>query len=63
MIVDAVLRQVETDQLLWEGTASWDAEYPAADDKAIQEDLEQRAIDEITLRLAEELLYKLLDDF
>ena len=63
MIVDARLRQVETDQLLWEGTASWNAEYLAADDKAIQEDLEQQAIDEIVLRLAEELLYKMLDDF
>lgn len=63
MIVAAELRQVETDQLLWKGTANWDAEYNAADDKAIQEDLEQQAIDEITLRLAEELFYQLLDDF
>ena len=63
MIIDAVLRQTKTEQLLWEGTVSWNEEYSAADDKIDQEDFEQQAIDEITLRLAEEILYKLLDDF
>ena len=63
MIVDVVLNQVETEEPLWEGTVSWSAEYNAAPDKGTQEDLEQQAIDEITLRLAEEILYKLLDDF
>ncbi|MFK5925283.1 MAG: LptE family protein [Desulfuromusa sp.] len=63
MIVAVVLRQSETEQLLWEGTASWSEEYSAANDKNDQEDLEQQAIDVITLRLAEEVLYKLLDDF
>ena len=63
MIVNAQLRQVETEQLLWEGTVSWSAEYSAVDDKSEQEGFEAQALDEITLRLAEELLYKLLDDF
>ena len=63
MIVDVVLRQIETEQLLWEGTISWSAEYRADNDKSVQEDLEQQATDEITLRLAEEILYQLLDDF
>ena len=63
MIVDAVLRQIETEQLLWEGTVNWSAEYRADKDKSVQEDLEQQAIDEITLRLAEEIFYQLLDDF
>ena len=63
MSVDVVLRQIETDQLLWEGTISWSAEYRADNDKSVQEDLEQQATDEITLRLAEEILYQLLDDF
>ena len=63
MVVAAVLRQIEIEQLLWEGTVSWSAEYRADKDKSVQEDLERQAIDEITLRLAEELLYQLLDDF
>ncbi len=63
MVVDVVLRQVETDQSLWQRTISWSEEYRAADDKNDQEDFEQQAIDEIILRLAEETLYQLLDDF
>jgi len=63
MVVDAVLQQVETERSLWQGTISWSAEYSASDDKNLQEDLERQAIDEITLRLAEEILYQLLDDF
>ncbi len=63
MVVNAKLRQVEDDRLLWQGQVSWDDEYPAADDKSLQEDFEQQAIEEISLRLAEELFYRLLDDF
>jgi len=63
MIVDVALHQAETEQLLWQGTVSWSAEYSAGTDKNAQEGFEQQALDEITLRLAEELLYKLLDDF
>ena len=63
MIVDAVLQQVGSEELLWEGTVTWSSEYNASKDKSAQEDLEQQAIEEITLRLAEELLYQLLDDF
>ncbi len=63
MLVDARLLQVTDGRLLWQGNVSWDDEYAAADDKALQEDLEQDAIDEISLRIAEELLYRLVDDF
>lgn len=63
MIIDVALRQAETEQLLWQGTISWSSEYTAADDKNVQEGFEQQAQDEITLRVAEELLYRLLDDF
>ena len=63
MVVNAKLRQVEDGRLLWQGQVSWDDEYPAADDKSLQEDFEQQAIEEISLRLAEELFYRLLDDF
>jgi len=63
MVVDVVLQQADTERSLWQGNVSWSDEYSASDDKNLQEDLEQQAIDEITLRLAEEILYQLLDDF
>jgi len=61
--VEAKLRQVKDGRLLWNGVLSWDESYIAADDKGRQSDLEDQAIDEIVLRLSEELLYRLLDDF
>ncbi len=63
LVVDAKLSQVADGRLLWQGTVVWDDEYPAADDKNVQEDLEREAIEEISLRIAEELLSRLLDDF
>lgn len=63
MVVEVELRRVVDGRLLWKGTISWDDEYRAAADKAVQEDLEQAAIKEISLRIAEELLSRLLDDF
>jgi outer membrane lipopolysaccharide assembly protein LptE/RlpB len=63
MVVAAKLRQVGDGRLLWQGTISWDGEYVAAADKALQEDLEQITIEEISRRLAEELYYRLLEDF
>lgn len=63
MQVDAKLLQVTDGRLLWQGVISWDDEYAADDDKAVQEDLEQNAIDEIVLRLAEEMFYNLVDNF
>lgn len=63
MVVEAKLRQQPDGRVLWQGQVTWSDEYRAADDKTIQEDFEQAAIDEISLRLAEELLYRLLDDF
>ena len=63
MEVTASLRQVSDGRLLWQRKITWEADYPAANDKMLQEDLEQQAIDEISRRLAEELYYHLLDDF
>ncbi|WP_303722609.1 LPS assembly lipoprotein LptE [Malonomonas rubra] len=63
MTIDAVLRQVSDGRLLWQGNVSWKEEYLADDDKAIQEDFEREAIDEISLRISEELLSRMLDDF
>jgi len=63
MEVTAKLRQVSDGRLLWQGNLNWEGDYVAADDKAVQEDLEQAAIEEITRRLAEELFYRMLDNF
>ena len=61
--VEVTLRQVADNKLLWQGTVVMDDEYLAADDKNVQEDLERDAVEEISLRIAEEVLSRLLDDF
>jgi len=63
MLIAVKLRQVSDGRLLWQGNLDWHADYLAADDKAVQEDLEQAAIAEITRRLAEELYSRLLENF
>ncbi len=63
MVVDVALQRTGSDEILWQKRISWSSEYSAAQDKGTQEDLEQQTIDEITLRLAEEILHQLLDDF
>ncbi len=63
MVVDIVLVQAVTEMVLMEKTVSWSAEYSADDDKSNQEGHEQEAVEELSLRLAEELLYQALDDF
>ena len=63
MTLAAKLRQVEDGRLLWSGTLSWYENYEAVSDKGLQYDLENDAITEINLRLSEELLYRLLDNF
>ncbi|MEE4253166.1 MAG: LptE family protein [Desulfuromusa sp.] len=63
MIVDVVLRKPDSEEFLWKRAVTWSEEYSSAADKNNQYSLEKVAIDEITLRLAEEILYQLLDDF
>ncbi len=63
MIIDVELRQTETNQLLWSGSVSWGETYRASDDKNIQDLARQEALQQIVLRLSEDLFYRLLDDF
>ncbi len=63
IVMDAVLRQAGTEEVLWQRTLRWSSDYTADTNKNIQSDLEKQAIDEITLRLAEETLFQLTDDF
>ena len=61
--LDVSLRAVSDGRLLWQGQLVWQGEYPADDDKNRQEDLERAAVEEISLRLAEELSSRLQADF
>jgi len=63
MIIDAELRQAETNQLLWEGSVEWKEVYRAASDKNLQEVSRKLALRQLILRLSEELFYRVLDDF
>ena len=63
MTVDVALHKPDSDELLWKRTVSWSEDYSSSSNKSDQYGLEKVAIDEISLRLAEEILYQLLDDF
>ncbi len=63
MVVEVRLLHGETQALLWDGTVRWQTEYNAAADKMLQGDEERRAQEELARRLAEEIYFRLLDDF
>lgn len=63
MSVDVKLRAIEDGRLLWQGSVTWTDEYLAADDKNLQDDYKRAATEEISLRVAEEILSRLLDNF
>lgn len=63
MTIDVILQRVGSGEILWDKKVSWSSVYRAEKDKGTQSDLEEQAINEISLRLAEELLHQLLDDF
>ncbi len=61
--IDAVLRRVGTEEVLWKGTVNWREQYSASGDKNIQELARQLALERLIYHLSEELFYRLLDDF
>ena len=63
MVVDVVLHESDSDEILWNKAVSWSEDYSSSSNKDDQYGLEKEAIDEISLRLAEEILHQLLDDF
>lgn len=63
MTATAVLRANPEGQVLWKGSASWSEEYPGSLDKGQQEDYKRQAIRDIADRLAEELYFRLTDNF
>lgn len=57
------LRRAADGKILWKGDLAWEEEYPASDDKAVQEDNEAAAVVVIEDRLAEELYFHVVDRF
>jgi len=63
MAISATLRQTSDDRVLWKGSLAWSEEYPASLDKAVQEDNEAAAIAIIAERLAQELYFRITENF
>jgi len=63
MSVNVFLRKIDTKETVWEKNVRWSQEYRAEEDKGAQEDFERQAIEEVSLRLAEEIYYQLFDAF
>lgn len=63
MTVSARLVRTGSKEVLWKGIVSWNEEYPASPDKNLQEDNEAAAIRVISERLAEEVYFRLGDNF
>jgi len=63
MTISATLRQTSDDRVLWKGRLEWSEEYPASLDKAAQEDNEAEAIAVIAERLAQELYFRITENF
>ncbi len=62
MAVSALLRRA-SGAVLWKGAISWSEEYAASPNKAVQDDNESAAIRLISERVAEELYFRLSDNF
>lgn len=65
MVVEARLVDARSERgdVLWHKTIRWSRDYTANDNKAVQENFEDDAIDELQMRIAEELFNQLLSDF
>lgn len=63
MTVEVALRQADNAQVLWKGRSSWTEDYVASTDKALEDDREKAAIEEIARRLADDIYSRMVDDF
>ncbi len=61
--VEAVLRQTNTQKVLWKGVVSWSQDYPVNADIALQQNSEEAALREISRRLAQQIYLRVVDDF
>jgi outer membrane lipopolysaccharide assembly protein LptE/RlpB len=63
MRVNASLRRVSDDKILWKDSISWTDESINSSDRSVQEDNETIIIQEISERLAEQVYYRLHENF
>ena len=63
MTIAVALRQTADDRILWKGSIDWSEEYPASLDKSVQEDNEAAAIAVIVDRMAQELYFRIMENF
>jgi len=63
MTISGTFRQAADDRILWKGAVNWSEEYPANIDKSVQEDNEAAAIEVISDRLAQELYFRIVENF
>ncbi len=63
MTASARLVRTGSKEVLWKGMVSWNEEYQANRDKTLQEDNEAAAIRVISERIAEEVYFRLGDNF
>lgn len=63
MTIAVTLRQTADDRVLWKGSVDWSEEYPASLDKSALEDNEAAAIAVIVDRLAQELYFRIMENF
>ncbi|TYP00142.1 outer membrane lipopolysaccharide assembly protein LptE/RlpB [Geothermobacter ehrlichii] len=63
MKVEGRLTSVSDGRILWQGSVGWQEDYAASDNLALQEDRERAAVEVLVERLADELYYRLMDDF
>lgn len=61
--IEAVLSSLDDGRVLWKGALSWSQNYPINTDKSVQEENEAAAVRLIAERLAQNLYYKMQQDF
>jgi len=63
MKIKASLRRVSDGKILWKDNVSWTEESMNRSDRSVQEDNETVAIQKISERLAEQVYYRMQDNF
>ncbi|HDR46591.1 MAG TPA: hypothetical protein ENN94_02710 [Geoalkalibacter subterraneus] len=61
--IEATLRSFDDGRVLWKGGLSWSQHYPINADKSVQEENEAAAIKLIAERLAQNLYYRMQQNF
>jgi outer membrane lipopolysaccharide assembly protein LptE/RlpB len=63
MTVNAVLKRAGDEKVLWKGNVTWTEAYSANQNKSVQYDNESAAIAVISERNAQELYFRIMDNF